>query len=342
MVETSLFPRPHFATFLRSDDDVDPLSYYHYQRLQRMQKVARLQERRSKSHEPGYKNTTALAHVQTSPALRSSDDKSRQIFVKPSLWRDTAPAGISPQGESSTQAQKELEPAPPLVASKTGKFAEDKRVSVSVSAKPERGYGAGGRREEGETELKRFQTERTSQPAVRRFSRPAKSAQGMQQRSLPSKTSLLPRPKTAGVVTRDVGTLTISGPTAARKTNEDGTKVVDLDAMGEEENVGLVSVEKMKENMARSYRWTSATKRAYNEVDWSERATPAPPPLASTVEQFPDPVSQKLTFRRYHSCPEPWQVYGPEWDFVQSRCGDYNSLEPVNLYALVGIIISVL
>jgi hypothetical protein len=208
MVETSLFPRPHFATFLRSDDDVDPLSYYHYQRLQRMQKVARLQERRSKSHEPGYKNTTALAHVQTSPALRSSDDKSRQIFVKSNF-----------QGESSTQAQKELEPAPPLVASKTGKFAEDKRVSVSVSAKPERGYGAGGRREEGETELKRFQTERTSQPAVRRFSRPAKSAQGMQQRSLPSKTSLLPRPKTAGVVTRDVGTLTISGPTAARKTN---------------------------------------------------------------------------------------------------------------------------
>ena len=36
------------------------------------------------------------------------------------------------------------------------------------------------------------------------------------------------------------------------------------------------------------------------------------------------------------------QVYGPEWDFVQSRCGDYNSLEAVNLYALVGIIISVL
>ena len=31
--------------------------------------------------------------------------------------------------------------------------------------------------------------------------------------------------------------------------------------MGEEENASLVSVEKMKENMARSYHWTSATKR---------------------------------------------------------------------------------
>ena len=173
MVETSLFPRPNFATFLRSDDDVDPLSYYHYQRLQRMQKVARLQERRSKSHEPGYKKTTALAHVQTSPALRPSDDKSRQIFVKPSLRRDTA---------EITQARKQLEPAPQPVPSQAEKFAEEKRVSVSVvaAAKPERGYGAGGRREEGETELKRFQTERTSQPAVRRFSRPAKSAQGSQ------------------------------------------------------------------------------------------------------------------------------------------------------------------
>ena len=48
--------------------------------------------------------------------------------------------------------------------------------------------------------------------------------------------------------------------------------------------------------------------RAYNEVDWADRVPPPVPPPASTVEQFPDPVSQKLTFRRYNSCPEPWQV----------------------------------
>ena len=34
---------------------------------------------------------------------------------------------------------------------------------------------------------------------------------------------------------------------------------------------------------------------------------PVPPPV-STVEQFPDPVSMRLTFRRYHSEPAEWQV----------------------------------
>lgn len=80
MVETSFFPRPHFASFLQADDNVDPLSYYEYQRLQRMQKVARLQDRRSKSHEPGYKKP--LTQVQPSTA-HSQTTASRQIFAKP-------------------------------------------------------------------------------------------------------------------------------------------------------------------------------------------------------------------------------------------------------------------
>lgn len=177
MVETSLFPRPQFATFLRSDDGVDPLSYYHYQRLQRMQKVARLQERRSKSHEPGYKKT-ALASIQTSqlraPQLHSggSDvEKSRQIFAKPPGLRQDAATG-SPAGDSS--GRQELRSA--LAAtSKTGIFAGEKRVSVSLdAAKPGLVEGAGGRK--GETAPKHSQTERLSQPAVRRFSKPAKSA----------------------------------------------------------------------------------------------------------------------------------------------------------------------
>ena len=280
MVETALFPRPAFATFLRSDDGVDPLSYYNYQRLQRLQKVARLQERRSKSYEPGYKKTTA---VQTSPPQQAGSDrnKSRQIFVKPSLKHDAQ--GVPPGGGSAEmQVRKELGSA--VVASKTGRFpAEGPKRLVSVSlvagAKPERGDAGvgGGRKEEGETELRQFQTE-SQPPAVRRFSRPAKSATvqgtssyqlnwralaslssqlyykpaqmqvsnlcgiidgqlssifcvsdtpvylsiGMQQRSVSSKTSLLPRPKTAGVVTRDVGTLTTTSQHhtgAARKTD---------------------------------------------------------------------------------------------------------------------------
>lgn len=86
MVETSLFPRPNFTSFLQSDDNVDPLSYYQYQRLQRLQKVARLQERRAKSYEPGYKKPLLLL---PSSAVRAeqhaTSTTSRQIFTKPNL-----------------------------------------------------------------------------------------------------------------------------------------------------------------------------------------------------------------------------------------------------------------
>lgn len=78
MVETSLFPRPHFSSFLQSDDAIDPLCYHNYQRLQRLQKVARLQERRARSYEPGYKKTDL-----SQPAMQGTS--SRQIF--PSLKR---------------------------------------------------------------------------------------------------------------------------------------------------------------------------------------------------------------------------------------------------------------
>lgn len=48
--------------------------------------------------------------------------------------------------------------------------------------------------------------------------------------------------------------------------------------------------------------------RAYDEVDWAGKvATPAQLPT-TTIEQFPDPVSQRLTLRRYHSEPAGWQV----------------------------------
>lgn len=86
MVETSLFPRPNFTSFLQSDDNVDPLSYYQYQRLQRLQKVARLQERRAKSYEPGYKKPLLLLPSSTVRAEQhATSTTSRQIFTKPNL-----------------------------------------------------------------------------------------------------------------------------------------------------------------------------------------------------------------------------------------------------------------
>ncbi len=50
------------------------------------------------------------------------------------------------------------------------------------------------------------------------------------------------------------------------------------------------------------------TCRAADEIGWNERVPPSVPPAVSTIEQFPDPVSMKLTFRRYHSEPAEWQV----------------------------------
>ena len=102
MVETSLFPRPHFSSFLRADDHVDPLSYYEYQRMQRMQKVARLQERRAKSHEPGYKKPPAFSSVAQPGGARDYASWSRQIFSKP----ESPPQQVSVPGMKTTSSEK--------------------------------------------------------------------------------------------------------------------------------------------------------------------------------------------------------------------------------------------
>ena len=49
--------------------------------------------------------------------------------------------------------------------------------------------------------------------------------------------------------------------------------------------------------------------RGYDEANWAEKV-PIPKSYlpTTTVEQFPDPVTQRLTFRRYNSEPAGWQV----------------------------------
>ena len=200
MVETSLFPRPHFTSFLQSNDSVDPLSYYEYQRLQRQQKAARLQERRSKSYEPGYKKPT-----QTQP--------SRLIFTKP---------GLRYGGNTVTREFSQSQSAESIPDAKQ---PDEKPVSAITMGPVRPGEGGGGDKGKEETSYKQSQ----SQHLPREFSRPVKSAtvqgshpehecipsyscvffiSGMQ-RSLSSKTLLPQRPKTASIVgTRDVGTST--------------------------------------------------------------------------------------------------------------------------------------
>lgn len=57
MAETSLHPRPEFSTFLQSDANRggDGLSYHDYRRALRYNKVAMLQQKKARSHIPGYK-----------------------------------------------------------------------------------------------------------------------------------------------------------------------------------------------------------------------------------------------------------------------------------------------
>ena len=192
MVETSLFPRPHFATFLQSDDGGDPLSYYQYQRLQRLQKVARLQERRSRSYEPGYKK--ASAHQQ-SPATgqhdpaqnfaeRASESKgrSRQIFKKPNaeFVRTGGPAPEDQNDQVPQLARKswlsEKEREAGKTVNKVLGWTEDRSCVAAPSASGVSKLPApSGDRKSEEREASESREVRPP-PAVRRFSRTVKSA----------------------------------------------------------------------------------------------------------------------------------------------------------------------
>ena len=78
MAESTLHPRPEFATFLQSDANGmrDSLSYYERQRVLRYQKVAILQQKRENAYIPGYRKRPA-----TVPAPRSLAERA-ETFSK--------------------------------------------------------------------------------------------------------------------------------------------------------------------------------------------------------------------------------------------------------------------
>ena len=209
MVETVFFPRPHFGSYFQSDDRTDSLSYYEYQRLQRLQKVARLQERRTKSYEPGYKKTLVAiqppAHAQVA---------TRQIFTKlkadalvppaiPPLKRvsiaananATSPSPPSSGAAANKKAGSEEFSVPPLVLRRSGRDGDTRAARSSDNA------GVVKREE------KSAQTERPSKAGGER-GRLVKSATARDPRRSPSQP--LPRPKTCAVGVRDVRILTSS------------------------------------------------------------------------------------------------------------------------------------
>ena len=162
MVETALFPRPHFASFLQSDDSVDPLSYYEYQRLQRMQKVARLQERRSKSYEPGYKKQ--LVQLQPSTA-HAQTTATRQIFTKPLLKQQDS-IKFAVKHTKIPQLEK-IETALPTQA--VPEARKEEGFSIPLLPKD-------GRSKECAIQLKNAQSEHLQRVNGRKFNRPVKSA----------------------------------------------------------------------------------------------------------------------------------------------------------------------
>lgn len=184
MVETTLFPRPYFTSFLQSNDNVDSLSYYEYQRLQRLQKVARLQERRSKSYEPGYKKPLVQVQpcaVRVEPHVTSG--VSRQIFTKPVLKHST----INSPEQSKDVIIPPLKKSASIAAkpSQTTSFSETKKqqeerfsvLPIPASRKQEVEEEACVAEERKErVELKHTQTERLPRTVGSKFSRPVKSA----------------------------------------------------------------------------------------------------------------------------------------------------------------------
>lgn len=173
MVETALFPRPNFATFLQSDDSTDPLSYYEYQRLQRMQKVARLQERRSKTYEPGYKKPLAPVQPSTPHVTNSFTCSSRQIFTRASLKQDHT---VSEHAKIPKLLQIKNEPA--TAESKRQSIEGEKVVAIPSIIKEPRRHGGEmeGKKIGGEIEQKPGKSEKLPRAVERRFSRPVKSA----------------------------------------------------------------------------------------------------------------------------------------------------------------------
>jgi len=102
MAESTLHPRPNFATFLKSDANgpQDSLSYYEKQRVLRFQKVAVLQQKHENAYVPGYKKRPATVPATTTLAERAealskfARPKSAHVHHRVSI--DPVPVEIKP------------------------------------------------------------------------------------------------------------------------------------------------------------------------------------------------------------------------------------------------------
>lgn len=119
MADASLHPRPVFGTFLQSDNSLnDGLTYYDYQKLVRSKKVVLLQEKRSRTYEPGYKKVgtflDAVAPVSRKVFQFKSKSPSQKIEVSDdnqSLQTNPSAQHVSCNLEDMPSSQTPLEGA---------------------------------------------------------------------------------------------------------------------------------------------------------------------------------------------------------------------------------------
>ncbi|TRY87164.1 hypothetical protein DNTS_024230 [Danionella cerebrum] len=80
---------------------------------------------------------------------------------------------------------------------------------------------------------------------------------------------------------------------------------------------------------ARHYIYTSATQRAYEDVDWDSQLPPRHEPPSTSLEKMADPVTQGFVLKQKHSRPELWQVIGSSWSKNQIRA-TFNPKKPIS------------
>lgn len=79
--------------------------------------------------------------------------------------------------------------------------------------------------------------------------------------------------------------------------------------------------ENWKNDLAKSYMYSSVTQKNYSAVDWDKKLAQKLKPCHTTLEKRPDQISQQLVVwpMRYASKADIHQRLGPSWDRVQSR-----------------------
>ena len=140
MAESTLHPRPNFATFLKSDANgpQDSISYYEEQRALRFQKVAVLQQKRENAYAPGYKRRPASVPATTTLAERaealSKFARPKSAYVQHRVSIDPVPVEIEP---SKPQLKNESKVnIPSLLPGISGEMSQP---SVVLNQKKEQG-----------------------------------------------------------------------------------------------------------------------------------------------------------------------------------------------------------